>query len=256
MYLGIDIGSAASKMVLVNEKLEVKYRYIKNLGVGVSGDILNDFYKESGLLKPDIKYSVATGYGRLMFDGADAEITEISCHAKGVSHLVKGAKTLLDIGGQDAKVTELGPEGSVENFAMNDKCAAGTGRFLELMSHVLGCKVHELSDLAQQSDKAVHISNTCTVFAESEVISRLAAGESKTNIARGLHASIANKIIGLVKRADGGPLYVMTGGVAQNKDVVSEISKALGQKILVPDHPQMVGAYGAAIFARNRSMNC
>ena len=174
MYLGLDIGSSSSKAVLLGENQESLAAQVVNLGTGTKGvgQVLEAVYRQAGIGPEEVRYTVVTGYGRMTYQGADRQITEISCHAKGVFHLSSSARTIVDVGGQDTKVIRLGQDGSVENFVMNDKCAAGTGRFLEVMARVLDCPIASLSQLAQQGEEVVPISNLCTVFAESEVISR------------------------------------------------------------------------------------
>jgi len=251
MYLGIDIGSSSSKAVILDRDGKIIGAHVKNTGIGSDGpeEAVSVSLAEAGLEGEDISYTVVTGYGRLTWTGADRQIAELSCHARGASRLVPTAKTLIDVGGQDAKAIRL-EKGSIVNFAMNDKCAAGTGRFLEVMARVLGCSLSDLMELAGKAAKEVGISSTCAVFAESEVISQLAAGEKREDVARGAHASIARRIAGLAGRVGVLADVVMTGGVAQNKDVVSELEKIIKTKIIVPENPQLIGAYGAAIYAK------
>ena len=199
--------------------------------------------------KDDIEFTVATGYGRITYKEADKQITELSCHAKGVAYLVKDARTIIDIGGQDAKVIKLDANGQMVNFGMNEKCAAGTGRFLEVMARVLGCTLSDLSDLAKQSDKEVSISSVCTVFAESEVISQLAGGEKIANVARGAHVAIAKRVAGMCNRVGVEPKVVMTGGVALNADMVDCMAKELGVPVQAAPDCQAAGAIGAALAA-------
>ena len=161
MYLGLDIGSSSSKAVLLGENQESLAAQVVNLGTGTKGvrQVLEAVYRQAGIGPEEVRYTVVTGYGRMTYQGADRQITEISCHAKGVFHLSSSARTIVDVGGQDTKVIRLGQDGSVENFVMNDKCAAGTGRFLEVMARVLDCPIASLSQLAQQGEEAVPISN-------------------------------------------------------------------------------------------------
>ena len=181
MFLGLDIGSASSKAVILSGDGQIAAKTVVNTGTGTRGPdkAVEKALLDAGLTASQIVYSVVTGYGRINYSFADKQITEISCHAKGVAHLNPNARTVIDIGGQDAKVIRLINNGKLDNFVMNDKCAAGTGRFLEVMARILDCGIGELSGLAERSTEAVVISNTCTVFAESEVISRLAAGSQK-----------------------------------------------------------------------------
>ena len=251
MYVGVDIGSSSSKVAVLNEEKELVALAITNLGTGTDGIELSlkKAYEQAHITQDDVKYTVATGYGRMMYTQADAQITEITCHAKGVAFMQYDAKTIIDIGGQDAKVIKLASDGRVANFVMNEKCAAGTGRFLEVMSRVLGCGLDELSDLASTSDKDVPISSVCTVFAESEVISCLSSGESRNNVARGAHNAVARRVAGMYNRVSGEPPVVMTGGVALNADMVQSLSKELQTPILPMDHCQGAGAIGAGVFA-------
>ncbi len=251
MFLGIDIGSTSTKVAILNEKKELVGVSVINLGTGTNAfeEVVADAMKQAGATKNDIKYTVATGYGRVNYHDADKQITEITCHAKGVNFLTEDARTIVDIGGQDAKVIKLDKTGKVTNFVMNEKCAAGTGRFLEVMARVLGCKLDDLSGLADQSTKEISINNTCTVFAESEVISRLAAGENVADVARGAHVAIAKRVMGMCNRVGYEPKVVMTGGVALNPNMVDALSREMGCDIEIAPHCQAAGAIGAAAFA-------
>ena len=251
MYLGIDIGSSSSKVAIIDASGQIKALSVINLGTGTGAcqDALNEALKKSGLTLADIRYTVATGYGRVNYKGADRQVTEITCHARGAAFLMKDIKTIIDIGGQDAKVIKLDKDGSVVNFTMNEKCAAGTGRFMEVMARVLGCQLSELSELADRSTKEVSISSICTVFAESEVISRLAGGENIADVARGAHMAVAKRVTGMCGRVGYEPKIVMTGGVALNSNMVDALSKELGTAVEVAPYAQAVGAIGAAVIA-------
>jgi len=251
MFLGIDIGSSSSKVAIVDENRELKAVSIVNLGTGTNAyqEVVADALKQAGITKDDIKFTIATGYGRTGYKEADKQITEITCHAKGVNYLMGDAKTIVDIGGQDAKVIKLNAAGQVENFVMNEKCAAGTGRFIEVMARVLGCTLDDLSPLADKSTKSLSINNVCTVFAESEVISRLAAGDDVADVARGAHVAIAKRVAGMCNRVGYSPKVVMTGGVALNPNLVQALEEELKTPIEVVPHCQGAGAIGAAVFA-------
>lgn len=251
MFLGIDIGSSSSKVAILDEKRQLAAVTVINLGTGTSAheEAIKTAMKQADITAEDISYTVVTGYGRVNYENADKQITEITCHAKGVNYLTREAKTIVDIGGQDAKVIKLNEEGQVANFVMNEKCAAGTGRFLEVMARVLGCGLADLSDLADRSTVEVSISNVCTVFAESEVISRLSAGEKIEDVARGAHVAIAKRVAGMCNRVGYAPKVVMTGGVALNSNMVDALSKELACLIEVVPHCQAAGAIGAAVFA-------
>lgn len=250
MFLGIDIGSSSTKAAIVDKDKQLKAVSVKNLGTGTNAyeEVVADVLNQVSIDRSEILFTVVTGYGRVMYKGADKQITEITCHAKGVNFLTAEAKTIVDIGGQDAKVIKLDANGKVANFVMNEKCAAGTGRFLEVMARVLGCKLDDLSGLADQATKELSINNVCTVFAESEVISRLAAGESIADVARGAHVAIAKRVMGMCNRVGYEPKVVMTGGVALNENMVNALSKEMGCEIEVVPHCQAAGAIGAAAF--------
>lgn len=253
MYgLGIDIGSTASKVVIVDGDGEIVDWVVCDLGAGTSGakQALNQVFAKTGLTWGDITYSVATGYGRQRFDQANKQISEISCHAKGMSKLIPGTRTIIDIGGQDVKAMRLQPDGTLDTFIMNEKCAAGTGRFLDVMARVLESDVSQLKDLDAKATDPVEISSTCTVFAESEVISHLANGESIPDIVAGIHNSVAHRTAGLVRRL--GPIeepIAMSGGVARNAGAVHAIERQLETNIAVSDLCKLCGALGAALYA-------
>lgn len=251
MYLGVDIGSSSSKAVIINGDSQICGEGIVNTGTGSKGPQVSVAMAlaQAGLKREDIRKCVVTGYGRMMFESADRQITEISCHAKGVKHLNPNVSTIIDIGGQDAKVIRISASGTVENFVMNEKCAAGTGRFLEVMARVLDCNIGSLAELAEKGSHGVVISNTCTVFAESEVISQLASGKSLADVALGAHQSIAQRIAGLCNRIGIADMVAMTGGVALNNSVVTAIEKEIKHSIVRMEDPQAAGALGAAIFA-------
>lgn len=252
MYtMGVDVGSASSKVVILEDGIRVVTEKVVQLGTGSSGPqrVLDEALEASGLRMEDMTKVVATGYGRFSFEQADRQVSEISCHAKGIYHLVPSARTIIDIGGQDAKAIKLDERGGVVQFFMNDKCAAGTGRFIDVMARVLEVTTAEMQDYDAKATEPAPISSTCTVFAESEVISQLSQGTSKENIIAGVHASVAVKACGLAHRGGVTPDVVMSGGVAQNAGVVRAISKELKQPVIVAPHPQVAGALGAALYA-------
>ena len=252
MYtIGIDIGSTACKAVALKDGKEITGSSIIQTGTGTSGParVYEDVFRAASLAPEDISRIVVTGYGRLTFDKADNQISELSCHAKGVHFLLPNARTIIDIGGQDAKALKLSPAGTLTGFVMNDKCAAGTGRFLDVMAKILEVDVGELAELSSKSTERISISNVCTVFAESEVISQLAAGKKREDIAAGIHMSVANRVAGLARRVGFEPDVVLTGGVAQNLGVIRAMSEILEMKIIPAPMPQLTGALGAALFA-------
>jgi len=249
--IGIDIGSTACKAVALKDGKEIAGTSVIETGTGTSGParVYEAVFTSSGIDPKDAARTVVTGYGRLTFEKADSQISELSCHAQGVHFLCPGARTIIDIGGQDAKALKLGPNGSLSSFVMNDKCAAGTGRFLDVMAKILEVSVGELAGLSEKSTERVSISNICTVFAESEVISQLAAGKSRKDIAAGIHMSVANRVAGLARRVGIVPDVVITGGVAQNMGVVRAMSEILNMPIIPAPMPQLTGALGAALLA-------
>ena len=252
MYtLGIDVGSASSKAVILKDGKDVVAAEVVQVGTGSSGPqrALDKAFEASGLKKEDISYTVATGYGRFNFPDADKQISEISCHAKGIYFLVPTARTIIDIGGQDAKAIRLDDKGGIKQFFMNDKCAAGTGRFLEVMARVLETTLDEMAELDEQATDTAPISSTCTVFAESEVISQLSNGVSRNNIIKGVHLSVASRACGLAYRGGLEKDVVMTGGVAKNAGVVRAVAGVLKTDVIVAPNPQTTGALGAALFA-------
>lgn len=249
--MGIDIGSASSKVALLHDGARVIGSGVVQAGTGSSGPqkALEMALEEAGIALADVDAVVATGYGRMKNQWTNKQVSEISCHAKGIHRLLPQARTIIDIGGQDAKAIRIRADGVIEQFFMNDKCAAGTGRFLEVMARVLEVPLEDMGKWHELAGVPASISSTCTVFAESEVISQLASGTEKADIIAGVHKSIASKAISLAWRAGVQEAVVMSGGVAQNSGVVKEISHALGAPVLVAPNPQIVGALGAAYFA-------
>jgi predicted CoA-substrate-specific enzyme activase len=254
MFLGIDIGSSSSKAVLLNDECEIIARRSVNMGTGTKGSELavSAVLEAAGISEEDVLYSIVTGYGRMNYEKANEQITEIACHAKGVYREIPSAGSIIDIGGQDAKVILLGENGRVVNFVMNEKCAAGTGRFFEVMGRVLNCSLDELSEIAATDEAPVTISSVCTVFAESEVISQLAGGASRSAVAKGAHNSVAKRVAGLSGRIGLKADIVMSGGVAINKSMVKAMSDVVKSRVITPEFPQTMGAFGAAIFAFER----
>jgi len=249
--MGIDIGSTSSKAVIMEDGSKITASCVIPFGTGTSGPqrVIEEVLQAADMDRDNIDYIVATGYGRRSIPGADEQISEITCHARGVHFLLPSTRTIIDIGGQDVKVIRVDENGAVMNFVMNEKCAAGTGRFLEVMARVLECKVDELSMLSNQAKQAVPISSTCTVFAESEVISQLAAGNSREDVVAGIHDSVARRVASLGKRVGLIPDVVMTGGVAQNEGVVKAMRQELKTEIKTSPLPQLTGAVGAALLA-------
>ena len=245
MFGGIDIGSRTVKMVII-ENGRVKDFQVKDSGY----DPCAQAFELIKVYKPESL--VATGYGRhaLELDIPHRVITEIKAHAIGARHLYPNCRTVIDVGGQDSKVISLSEDGKIIDFKMNDRCAAGTGRFLEIMAQALGFTIEEFGKRALSAEESVKINSMCTVFAESEVISLVSRRVPLLNIALGVHNAIADRIASLVCKVDVVPDVVFTGGVAKNPCVHRLLENRLKQRILVPQHPDIVGALGAAIEAK------
>lgn len=252
MYtLGIDIGSTTSKCVILQDGASITARSLQLGGLGTDGpeDALTELWQESGLTRADMARVIVTGYGRNKFEGADGEVSELTCHALGGRFVFPDLRTVIDIGGQDAKIISLTPDGRMSNFIMNDKCAAGTGRFLEVMANILRLDIDDLGAIAAESDTPAAISSTCTVFAESEVISQLANGVKRPRSGgrylperchpRGVSCPRA----GIVERV------CMSGGVARNEAVRRYMAQALDVEISYDPLAQYFGAIGAALYA-------
>ncbi len=256
MYtLGIDIGSTTSKCVLLKDGKEIVGSSIVVAGTGTDGpsQALENVLNSAGVVREDISYTIATGYGRKIFQGADGEISELSCHARGVHFVFPDVYTVIDIGGQDAKVLSLNDQGRMMNFAMNDKCAAGTGRFLDVMASILKLDISDLEKEAAKAQNPASISSTCTVFAESEVISQMAAGTDLPDLVAGICQSVATRVASLARRVGIKERVCMSGGVARNAGVRNAMSKELGVEIVYSDMAQLMGALGAALYAYDKA---
>ena len=252
--LGIDVGSTTSKCVILRGGAEPVATSLVPAGTGTTGPrrALEEALRQTDLTREQLSALVATGYGRNSFPWADFTVSELSCHALGAAALMPGVRTVIDIGGQDAKVLRVNDAGRLESFLMNDKCAAGTGRFLEVMARILELDVSQLAEMDEQASGAVSISSTCTVFAESEVISHLANNVDLRDLVAGIHASVAVRTAGLARRLGITEPLGMTGGVARNAGVVRALEKELGAAIAVSPLAQLAGAYGAALCGWNK----
>ncbi len=252
LFLGVDIGSLSAKAVLIDKQGQILDQQVFLTGASSrkTAARLESVIQERGWHQR-IKACVATGYGRAAVPFAGAEVTEISCHARGMAHLVPGVRTIIDIGGQDTKVIGLNGQGGVRTFHMNDKCAAGTGRFLEMMARTLEIDLEDLGPLAVASKHGATISSLCTVFAESEVVSLIAEDTPVEVICKGVCRSIAKRTVSMLNRVGQEPKVAMSGGVAFNKGVVRELEALIGSRLFIPDDPQIMGALGAALFARD-----
>jgi len=249
--MGIDIGSTACKCIILKDGQEIIARAVVHLGTGTIGPnkVFNDALAVRNRTRKDIDRILVTGYGRFTFDETDSQKSELSCHAKGVSRLFPSVRTIVDIGGQDIKAMRVNAKGMLENFVMNDKCAAGTGKFLDVMAGILNVKTADLGDIGEKSTVEVSISNTCTVFAESEVISKLSSNVKIEDLVAGIHKSVAKRVAALAYRNGIVKDVAMSGGVALNKGVVAALGQELKTEILVHADCQLAGALGAAIFA-------
>jgi len=256
-FAGIDIGSTAIKIVLLDEDLNVVASRTAATGSHFHAntiEALDYLLEKSDIAKDKVAYMMATGYGRKLFKDADERISEISANAAGARHLggkYGTIKTIINLGGQDAKVIVLDEAGHVMNFAMNDKCAAGTGRFLEVAARNLEVEVSDLGNCHMEAKGApIAMNSTCTVFAESEIISLLANGNKKEDIIAALHYSIAKRVARLAKRSGMDGLVFFDGGPAMNKGLVAALEDELMRDVVVPETPQITTACGAAVMAK------
>jgi len=258
MFAGIDIGSVTTKAVLTDERDRVLAfcRIPTSYDREKSGeDCLQQALLQVNKSSPDVSYIMTTGYGRRSFSRANHSLPEIICHSQGTIALFPGTRTIIDIGGQDSKVIAIDNKGMVLKFGMNDKCAAGTGRFLEVLTErILNINLEDLGPLSLQAEQPSTLSSVCTVFAESEIVSLLSENKSKEDIAYGMHRAIAKRVVnmGLGAQIEYIEPIVFSGGVAKNIGVVQAIETVLEKQVLVPDEPQITAALGAAIFARER----
>jgi (R)-2-hydroxyacyl-CoA dehydratese activating ATPase len=272
LTMGIDIGSRSTKCAILDDgklltcgQVETGPDSTKTAYTAVDAAIHHrgDYWGESSMQLPDVRtddltiedmdYIMATGYGRLVVPFAHATVTEISCHGRGAHWLVPEVSTILDMGGQDCKAIRVNERGEVTNFIMNDKCAGGTGRFMEIIADALKVPLFEIGKLSLTSTKDIHFNNVCAVYAKSEAVALMRKGESHADILAGLHESIAQRVIGLVQRVGIADKFVITGGIANNVGVVTKIRKKLEEtEIIIPPEPMIVGAIGAALFAFDR----
>ena len=249
-FAGLDIGSTMTKVVVIGDSIEASI-------IGPTGPehrklankVMEDALIKAHLAFEDLSYIVATGYGRINVPFADRQITEITCHAKGLFYLLPTVKTIVDIGGQDSKGIKI-KDGKVNNFVMNDKCAAGTGRFLEVIADSLNVPLERLGEISISASRAAEISSACTVFAEHEVTNQLANGESVANLIAGVHMSVATRVSSLVKKLQIEKDIAITGGGAKNIGLVKALEEKFGCPVLVPPEPLITGALGAAIMGK------
>jgi predicted CoA-substrate-specific enzyme activase len=251
---GIDIGSRAAKAVIMKDGAIVSTA-IQDTGpesVKTSRQLMASVLQGTELTLEDIAYTVATGYGRVLVPFANENISEISCHARGITWYFPSVRTILDMGGQDCKAISCNGDGVVSNFVMNDKCAGGTGRFLEMIAEVLNTPLEEIGDLSLESRNTIPFNTICAVFAKSDAIKYLRQGVAKSDILAGLHEAIATRCLNLLKRVAIQPDFAITGGISKNKGMVSTLRQKVGLEPLLCDDPQLAGALGAALFAAER----
>lgn len=251
-FAGIDSGSTSTDVVILDKNREIVTGIILPTGAGAAigaERALNEALNSVGLNREDIDALVTTGYGRSAIETGDKSITEITCHARGAHYLDPSVRTVVDIGGQDSKVIRIDETGAVVNFVMNDKCAAGTGRFLEMMARTMEMSLEDLSGRGLEYQEDITISSMCTVFAESEVVSLIAQNKATDDIVHGLNKAVASKTAALAKRVGGQEKYMMTGGVSKNRGLVKTLEEKLGTSLVISDKAQLCGALGAALFA-------
>ena len=250
--VGIDVGSITAKAAVVRDGKVIAAKLIlTGYNARYAGEsVFESIMKETGINPSLVAKIIATGYGRNSVRIADKAITEITCHAAGARYLNPEVRSVIDIGGQDSKAIALDENGNVKDFAMNDKCAAGTGRFLEVMAKALEVDLDNFGSFSLSADQPSKISSLCTVFAESEVISLISKGEKRENIIAGIHESIAVRVVAMANRTGLKPPIMMTGGVAKNIGVVKALEKKIGRQIEVSPQSQLTGAIGAALLAQ------
>jgi predicted CoA-substrate-specific enzyme activase len=253
-FAGVDIGSTMTKVIIIDEDEEITAYVFGPTGAEhrrLANKVMEEALKQAGLNLQDITSIIATGYGRVNVPFADKQVTEITCHARGIRNLFPEARTVIDIGGQDCKAIRI-ENGKVINFVMNEKCAAGTGRFLEIIAETLGVKVWELGSLSLKAKEGVEVSNICTLFAQQEIMTYLAEGVSIEAIVAGLFEGLAKRIGNMAIRVGIAKEVVVTGGGAKSEGLIQKIEEKLGEKILVPFEPLLSGALGAALIGKDR----
>ena len=249
---GVDVGSTQTKAVIVDEGRRIAARALTMTGANVTRaaeEAFAEALRAADLEEREVEYVVGTGYGRYRVTFGNTQVTEISCHGRGAVHMFPRTRTVVDMGGQDTKAIRVKPTGEIEDFCMNDKCAAGTGRFLGAAAAALDIALDALGATALRGEKAVKISTTCTVFAESEVLAWLGRGKKTEDILLGVHQSIAGRSAALARRVGVEEEITFTGGVAKNAAMVDTLSRALGVRLNVSDDSHYMGALGAALFA-------
>jgi predicted CoA-substrate-specific enzyme activase len=252
---GVDVGSTQTKAVVLDEARRIVGRALTDTGANVMQAAERAFaeaLQDADLREDQVEYVVGTGYGRYKVTFGNTQVTEISCHARGAVHMFPATRTVLDMGGQDTKAIHVSPTGEIVDFCMNDKCAAGTGRFLGAAAVALDLPLAELGPTALRGERPVKISTTCTVFAESEVLSWVGKGRKIEDILLGVHESIATRSLGLLRRVGIEPEVTFTGGVTKNQAMVAVLAQRLGVSLNVGADSHFMGALGAALFALDR----
>lgn len=255
-FMGVDLGSTTAKAVIVDDHGAitgagtVQMGAVSRAGMQKAVDATLD---EAGLREGELSATIATGYGRRLVPGVQRTFTEITCHARGTAAMCPGVRLVIDIGGQDSKAITVDESGLVEEFAMNDRCASGTGRFYEVLARAVECDIDGLGELALRGTRDLEVSSMCATFAETEIVSLLAQGMAVEDIAASVHRAIAGRTLALVAQVGRHFPVVLTGGVARNPAAVHFLSKALDHEVWVPDRPQITGAYGAALLAMESS---
>lgn len=253
-FAGIDIGSTITKVVVRNEK-EIISILIRPTGAEhrrMAHEAVLETLQKVNLGFEEVDYIIATGYGRINVPFADAQISEITCHMRGVNWIFPGVKTIIDVGGQDCKGIKV-ENGKMKNFIMNDKCAAGTGRFLEIIADTLGLALEDIGEISLRSKKPAEISKTCTIFAEQEILLRLSEGCAIEDILAGLHKALANRIYTMVGKIKIEKEVVLTGGGAKNQGLRKWLEEKIGYPVLVAEEPLLTGALGAAVLAQEKA---
>ncbi len=252
---GVDVGSTQTKAVIIDEQGGIVAHALTDTGANViqaAERAYNQALAAAELSEVDVEYVIGTGYGRYRVTFGHDQITEISCHGRGAVHMFPRTRTVLDMGGQDTKAIRVSPSGEIDDFSMNDKCAAGTGRFLGAASAALQIPLDRLGPVALQFSRPVRISTTCTVFAESEVLSWLGKGKKVEDILWGVHQSIAVRSFALLRRVGVEAEVTFTGGVARNTAMVKAVEEKLGCAVNISEEAHFMGALGAALFALDR----
>ena len=253
--VGVDVGSTQTKAVLVDERGAIAARSLIDTGaylVRAAERAFDKVLAEAGAARDDVGYAIGTGYGRFKVEFGDDQVTEISCHAKGAWFLFPKTRTVIDIGGQDTKAIKVSDRGEVLDFAMNDKCAAGSGRFLTNSAEALGMDVGEIGAKSLEARNPVRLSTVCTIFVESDILSYLASGKKVEDILAGVHGAIGSRTVALLRRVGAEPEVTFTGGVARNIGMIRSVQDKVALPVNVSSDSHYTGAIGAAIFALER----